>query len=72
MLLQRTAVICRESVSLIANSVFSKLVTGISAARNIPEGEVKSCIDIGPLTSNEALQYKVIDGVKYLVVDNLR
>ena len=46
-------------------SQFGQLVRDISAARKIPEAELRALMDRGPFLGQEALEAKLVDGLLY-------
>jgi protease-4 len=55
----------REAAQRVMDSQFDQIVRGIAAARNLPEPQVRGIFDDGPLSSQEALDKKLIDGLAY-------
>ncbi len=55
----------RESYSAILDSIYSQMVKGIATTRNLPEKKVKSIIDNGPFSAEEAVSSKLVDKAMY-------
>ncbi|HTJ63656.1 MAG TPA: signal peptide peptidase SppA [Alphaproteobacteria bacterium] len=55
----------REMMEGLANDLTLQLVTDVSASRNMPADELRAVLKRGPLTTDEALQAKLIDHVGY-------
>ena len=60
-------------MSRLVDSQFGQIVHGIAAARGLDEQAVRALVDRAPLSSREALDAKLIDGLAYRdeVVDKL-
>jgi len=63
----------REAMTRLVESQFGQMVHGIAAARGLDEQAVRALVDRAPLSSREALDAKLIDGLAYRdeVVDKL-
>ena len=63
----------REAMTRLVESQFGQIVHGIAAARGLDEQAVRALVDRAPLSSQEALDAKLIDGLAYRdeVVDKL-
>lgn len=55
----------RESAESLVNSIFSKIVSDVSASRDLPEEKIREISDSFTLTSQEALNLGLIDGINY-------
>ena len=55
----------KESYEKIMNSWYGQIVNGISQAREIPVDQVKALIDRAPFLGQEAVDAKLVDGLKY-------
>jgi protease-4 len=55
----------KEALKKVMDSQFSQLVRGISAARGLSEAGVRALADRGPLTAQEAMDGKLVDGLAY-------
>ncbi|MCB2107658.1 MAG: signal peptide peptidase SppA [Rhodobacteraceae bacterium] len=55
----------REALESLLGTFYEQFVTGIAAARNISEADVRALIDRGPLLSQEALDAHLIDRIGY-------
>jgi protease-4 len=55
----------REATSRIVASQFGQIVRGISAARNLPEADVRAIVDRAPLSAQQALEAHLVDGLAY-------
>ena len=55
----------REEVDALLASISGQVVRGITAGRDLPESEVRTAIDRGPLLADEALQAKLVDRLGY-------
>lgn len=55
----------RQQVNRLLDDLFDQFVTGIAGGRNLSADSVRSLIDNGPFTSEEALQYGLVDGLSY-------
>jgi protease-4 len=64
----------REEVDALLASIGGQIVHGVAEARKLPEAEVRTAIDRGPLLAEEALQSKLVDRLGYRdeVVDRAR
>lgn len=55
----------RESIQKVMGSQFEQIVKGIATARGLPEDTIRKLADRGPLSGQEALAEKLIDGIAY-------
>jgi len=55
----------REEVDALLASISGQVVRGIAAGRDLPESEVRTAVDRGPLLADEALQAKLVDHLGY-------
>ena len=55
----------REATSRLITSQFDQIVRGIAAARGLAEGDVRSVVDRAPLSAQQALDAKLVDGLAY-------
>lgn len=55
----------REAATRVMDSQFEQIVRGIAAARDVPDARVRSVIDGGPLSADDALRDELVDGLKY-------
>ena len=55
----------RESIQKVMESQFEQIVKGIATARGLPEDTIRKLADRGPLSGQEALAEKLIDGIAY-------
>ena len=55
----------RESIQKVMGSQFGQIVKGIATARGLPEDTIRKLADRGPLSGQEALAEKLIDGIAY-------
>ncbi len=55
----------KEQINRLLDNLFSQLLQGISAGRGISADSVRSLIDLGPFTSQEAKQFGLVDGLAY-------
>jgi protease-4 len=55
----------RESTQKVMESQFGQIVKGIATARGLAEDAVRKLTDRGPLSGQEALAEKLIDGIAY-------
>jgi protease-4 len=55
----------REATSRLITSQFDQIVRGISAGRGLAEGDVRSIVDRAPLSAQQALDAKLVDGLAY-------
>ncbi len=55
----------REATEALLLDWYHEFLSGIAEARRLDVREVKSAIERGPLTSQQALEARLVDGVKY-------
>ena len=55
----------REATQKVIDSQFGQIVAGIATARALSEETVRVLIDKGPLSSHQALEGKLVDGLAY-------
>ena len=55
----------RESTQKVMDSQFGQIVSGIATARELSEDAVRALVNQGPLSGQEALAAKLIDGLAY-------
>src|SRR5262245_60457222 len=55
----------RESTLKVMDSQFGQIISGIATARELSEDAVRTLINQGPLSGQEALAAKLIDGLAY-------
>jgi protease-4 len=55
----------KEATEKVMTSLMGQLVKGIATARKLSEAEVRALFDRGPLLAREALDAKLVDGLKY-------
>jgi protease-4 len=55
-----------EVTNDLLNGIYGELVDGISEGRDMDRATLKSIIDLGGLTSDEALAKKLVDGLAYV------
>ncbi|HEV7734998.1 MAG TPA: signal peptide peptidase SppA [Candidatus Binatia bacterium] len=55
----------REAATRVMDSQFGQIVRGIAAARAISEDRLRALIDGGPLSAEQALEAKLLDGLAY-------
>jgi protease-4 len=55
----------RQSLSRLVESQFGQMVSGIAAARGLDERAVRALVDRAPLSAQEALDAKLVDGLAY-------
>jgi protease-4 len=55
----------KESYEAVMNSWYGQIVNGISQGRQIPVDQVKALIDKAPFLGQEAVDAKLVDGLKY-------
>jgi protease IV len=55
----------REEIEALLNAMAGQIVSGIAAARNLPEADVAAAIDRGPLFAEEAKAARLIDHIGY-------
>lgn len=55
----------REATERFTTSLFGQVVKGIAEDRKLPEDAVRTLIDKAPLLGQEALEAKLVDGLKY-------
>jgi protease-4 len=55
----------REEVEGLLGSIAGQIVRGIAQDRKLPEGDVRTAIDRGPLLGEEAVQAKLVDRLGY-------
>jgi protease-4 len=55
----------REMMESLANDLTIQLVTDIAASRNVPVDDLRALLARGPMTTDEAIQAKLIDHVGY-------
>ena len=55
----------REATEKLIQSIAGQMVRGIAEARKLSEDEVRALTDRGPLQAQEALQARLVDGLKY-------
>lgn len=55
----------REAAQRVMDSQFEQIVRGIATEREIDEPRVRAIIDGGPLSSQDALREKLVDGLAY-------
>jgi protease-4 len=55
----------KEAIWRVIESQFGQIVQGISKARGLAEPEVRSLIDRGPFSAQQAVQAKLVDGLLY-------
>ncbi|HZI12171.1 MAG TPA: signal peptide peptidase SppA [Myxococcus sp.] len=55
----------REATERFTSSLFGQVVKGIAEERELPEDTVRSLIDKAPLLGQEALEAKLVDGLRY-------
>jgi protease-4 len=56
---------CREQINRILDNLYSEMVMTIAAHRNLTADSVKILIDSAPLTSVDAVEYGLVDGLSY-------
>ncbi len=55
----------REATARLVESQFGQIVRGIAAARGLGEDAVRALVDRAPLSAQEALDAKLVDGLAY-------
>jgi len=55
----------RDQVNRLLDDLYDQLVTAIAAGRTLSADSVKSLIDLGPFSSDEALEYGLVDSLSY-------
>jgi protease-4 len=55
----------KEEDEKVMNSWFGQIVQGIAKARSLSEEQVRGLVDRAPLAAKEALEAKLVDGLKY-------
>jgi protease IV len=55
----------REATTRLITSQFDQIVRGIATGRGLPEGDVRAIVDRAPLSAQEALDAKLVDGLAY-------
>jgi len=55
----------KEAMEKVMNSWYGQIVRGISQSRNIPEDQLRVLVDKAPFYGQEALDAKLVDGLKY-------
>lgn len=55
----------KEAQEKVLNSWYGQIVKGISEGRHISEDQVKALVDRAPLLGQEAVDTKLVDGLKY-------
>jgi protease-4 len=55
----------REATERMVASQFGQIVRGIAAARGLSEDEVRAIVDRAPLSAQEALDARLVDGLAY-------
>ncbi len=55
----------REATERFTTSLFGQVVRGIAEDRKLPEDAVRTLIDKAPLLGQEALEARLVDGLKY-------
>ena len=55
----------REQINRILDNTFEQFVTALAEGRNMSVDSVKTVIDNGPFTSEEALRFGLVDGLSY-------
>ncbi len=55
----------REAATRLIDSQFGQIVRGIAGARGLSEDEVRAIVDRAPLSAEEALAAKLVDGLRY-------
>jgi protease-4 len=55
----------KEATERLLQSIAGQMVRGIAQARKLTEEEVRALMDRGPLLAQEALDAKLVDGLKY-------
>lgn len=55
----------KEQINRLLDNLYHQFVNGIAQGRNLSLDSVKTIIDNGPYTSDEAIQYGLVDGLSY-------
>jgi protease-4 len=55
----------REATTRLITSQFDEIVRGIASGRGLSEGDVRAIVDRAPLSAQEALDAKLVDGLAY-------
>jgi protease-4 len=55
----------REAMTRLVDSQFGQMVRGIAAARGLGEEAVRALVDRAPLSAQDALEAKLVDGLAY-------
>ena len=55
----------REQLNRLLDELYEQFVTAIAAGRSLTPDSVRTIIDQGPFTSEEALHYGLVDGLSY-------
>jgi len=55
----------REEIQKVMESQFDQIVEGIAAARGLTEEKVRALVNQGPLSGQQAVEAKLIDGLAY-------
>ncbi len=55
----------REATERLITSQFDQIVRGIATARGLPEDGVRAIVDRAPLSAEEALEARLVDGLAY-------
>jgi protease-4 len=55
----------REATERLITSQFDQIVRGIATARGLPEDGVRAIVDRAPLSAQEALDARLVDGLQY-------
>lgn len=55
----------REALEAVIDSIFDQIIRGIAEGRDIPEDEVRALADRGPFLGQEAVDARLVDGLKY-------
>ena len=55
----------REATTRLITSQFDQIVRGIASGRGLSEGDVRAIVDRAPLSAQEALDAKLVDGLAY-------
>jgi protease-4 len=55
----------REATTRLITSQFDQIVRGIATARRLPEADVRAIVDHAPLSAQQALDAKLVDGLAY-------